>query len=355
MLKLQKLLIASLVCAAASQAAPSAHAGPLYDWLWQHHYNKLMRCAPRSYAAPVAQACPQPGCCTTTCTQTCQRVVVNYVPYTAYRTDWEQVPVTSYQPTTSADPCTGCSVTCMKPCTSYSWQMKRVPYTTYRPVYRTESYSVPVTYSTPAPTACNTCPTCPTYPTAAAPQVGCSTCGPTYAAPTVTGLPPTTLTTNGGYTVIPGTVGPSSYYQTPTTLPAETGVPQNSTLAPADQVPVLGKPIIIDRREITPSSSSFQAPALNPSNTGTQNIRPIQDPNPGMRWDNRDPAPHVEDQTASAPTRQRFDYSPVRLASHTQTVLDSVQSGPRTYRGELQIAPAAPRVEQVNTAWKNAN
>lgn len=131
---------------------------------------------------------------------------------------------------------------------------------------------------------------------------------------------------------------------------------ENSMATPADQVPALGKPIIIDRREITPDSSSFQAPALTPSNTNTgmQGVRPIRDPNPGLRWDNRAPATPLEDQTAAVPTRQRWDYSPVRLASHTQVVpVEPAQAGDRVVRGDLQIESPPSVGEQVNAAWKN--
>ncbi len=355
MLKLKSFVVTSILAAMfAISTVSTAQAGPLLDWLLgKHHKGGCGSCL-----AP-AQACPQPALCQTSCTQTCQRVVVNYVPCTAYRTNWEQVPVTQYRQTSSTDPCTGCTVTCMKPCTSYTWQMKRVPYTTYRPVYRTETYSVPITYTAMAPSACNSCATGPSYPTAGVSQSGCSTCGPTYANPMITGmpsaLPPATLSTSGSYTMTPQTIETAPYYQS---APAATSpyIQDNATAVPADQVPALGKPIIIDRREITPDSSSFQAPALTPSNTNTglQGVRPIRDPNPGLRWDNRAPAPNLEDQTAAAPTRQRWDYSPVRLASHTQVVpVEPAQAGGRVVRGNLQIESRKSAVEQVNSAWKN--
>ena len=360
MLKLKSFVFTTLVAATwASMAPPKAEAGPLYDWLWRHQYKKLMCCAPKSFAAPVAQtACQQPNVCSTTCSQTCQRVVVNYVPYTAYRCDWEQVPVTQYQQTCSTDPCTGCTVTCQKPCTTYTWQQKRVPYTTYRPVYRTESYTVPITYAAMAPSPCNTCSSCQTCPTAVAPQTGCSTCGPNYANPVVSGmptiLPQATLSPAGTYTVAPTNVEMSPYYQqTPATSP---------NMTPADQVPTIGNGVLIDRREITPQGSSFQAPLLNPSNTNTglQGVRPIRDPNPGLRWDNQAPgqAPitNIEDQTASAPTHRRWEYSPVRLASHLQLVAaPQATTQPQVYRGSLQVDSPQPRVEKVNSAWTNLN
>ena len=361
MLKLKAFVITSIVAATlASIAPPKAEAGPLLDWLMGRHRNKMCKLGCNTCQSPpqaCAPACPQPAVCSTTCSQTCQRVVVNYVPYTAYRCDWEQVPVTQYQQTCSTDPCTGCTVTCQKPCTTYTWQQKRVPYTTYRPVYRTESYTVPITYAAMAPSPCNTCSPCQTCPTAAAPQTGCSTCGPNYANPVVSGmptLPQATLSPNGTYTVAPTNVEMSPYYQpTPATSP---------NMTPADQVPSIGNGVLIDRREITPQGSSFQAPPLTPSNTNTglQGVRPIRDPNPGLRWDNQAPAqaPNtvLEDQTASAPTHRRWEYSPVRLASHLQSVeAPQATTQPQIYRGSLQVDSPQRRVEKVNSAWTNLN
>ena len=206
-------LIRGLVLAATLfGSASQVQGGPLLDWL----FGRNRTCGWRGVSAPAYAAAPQTGCCQTTCMQTCQRVVVNYVPYTAYRTEWQQVPVTQYQTTQSLDPCTGCPVTCMRPCTSYTWQSKQVPYVTYRPVYRTESYSVPVTYSTPAPVyapsaTCNPCGTCNTWTSGG----GCGSCGatPTTAGsgcsscgvPVVSAMPaaPSWITPSGTYTLAP--------------------------------------------------------------------------------------------------------------------------------------------------------
>jgi hypothetical protein len=166
--------------------------------------------------------------------------------------------------------------------------------------------------------------------------------------PTV--LPDATLSPSGSYTVAPTTVESSPYYQS---APPPTVSP---SLTPADQVPSLGKPIIIDRREITPQSSTFQAPALTPTNTGLQGIRPIVDPNPGLRWDNKAPATNLDDQTAAAPTRRRWEYSPVRLANFTQIEPVTPSSNEtRMVRGELRIESRQTNPEPVNAAWKNLN
>ncbi len=280
-----------------SNAQP-AQAGPLLDW--------LRGCRKRPQPTmPVASCGLQPGQCQTTCQQQCSRVVVNYVPYTAYRANWEQVPVTQYKPVTNTDPCTGCTVTCMKPCTSYTWQMKQVPYTTYRPVYRTESYSVPVTYVSQSPAGCSTCAT------GYQPAVdGCSTCGvnpgtinpgttvpPYYNAPGIPGptlapgpttssywnMPNGALSTSGNYTILPG--------GTTTTTPGY----GSSVPTPAD---------------VTPSIEGTSAPGIQRSvieqmrNTSTSTF--------GERRDDR------SSQTAAAPVRQPWSYNPVRLASHQE-------------------------------------
>ncbi|MEK6248328.1 MAG: hypothetical protein N2C12_09130, partial [Planctomycetales bacterium] len=53
----------------------------------------------------------------------------------------------------TCDPCTGCTTTCMKPCTTYVQQARRVPYTTYKMVCETRYVAV---------TTNSCCPTCPT-------------------------------------------------------------------------------------------------------------------------------------------------------------------------------------------------
>jgi hypothetical protein len=163
-------------------------------------------------------------------------------------------------------------------------------------------------------------------------------------------LPQGTLSTNGTYTVAPSGLDAAPYYQNNSIQSA----PQTGTPTPADQVPSLGQPIIIDRREITPQSSVLQPPPLTPTNTGLQGVRPIRDPNPGLRWDNQAPPTDLEDLTASALTRRSFDYSPIRLASHIQVVADPAPAVAQSYRGTLRVEGQAPATN-VNSAWKNAD
>ena len=210
--------ISSLVIVAAFCVAntSTADAGPLLDWL-RSKCSRNDNVVVGGYQATSgtytqAPTTLMPGQCQRTCMQTCQRTVVNYVPYTAYRTEWQRVPVTQYRPVTNTDPCSGCTVTCMRPCTNYSWQLQRKPYTTYRPVYQTQSYRVPVT------TITNDC------------NSGCSTCGVPAAA---------------------------------TAAPAAGGFVQSPSAVPADNAPVLSqRPYygVYDTYQVPGNYQSYQVP-----------------------------------------------------------------------------------------------
>ena len=291
-------------------AASEAQAGPLLDWLrglrpssnaQQPAYNYYgNQAAGAQYAAPVVgqyanvghnPAGLQPGQCMKTCQKTCTRTVVNYVPYTAYRTSWKRVPVTSYRPVTNNDPCTGCTVTCMRPCTTYTYQMQRIPYTTQRPVYRTETYKVPVTTITNdcATGGCNSCNTCGTG-FQGVPTQGF---GPT---PAVIENPPA-----------------GSTFQTPAP-PADfaPSLPSGSTsklLAPGSLLTTQGRYATIDRTSKRPQVSV------------PRNLQRVS-------------------RTVS-PVQRDWNYSPVRLASYSQPTkaerapVRSVRSTRTRNRGEV--------------------
>lgn len=311
----------------------AAHGGPLLDWL----RGKRPCATPQS---PMMACGIQPGQCQVTCQQTCSRVVVNYVPYTAYRTAWEQVPVTQYKPVTNTDPCTGCTVTCMKPCTSYSWQMKQVPYTTYRPVYRTENYSVPVTYTTPA----NPCIGCQVPATTS----NCNTCGvpgsgpvyydPSAASPSVM-APQGTLNTNGSYGTIPaGSYYPAPYSGTPT--PADLPPAINSVNPQSMQRPVLeqlhGMP-----GAVHPTAPRIQVPVHQPAPPPQQAV----------------PAVLHNLTVDAAPIRQPWEYTPVRLASYTTAAVPASQpedvAAPHVYRATPVAQPSVTAPSNPNAAWSN--
>ena len=305
------LAVVVTVCAYLPQEAEAT--GPLRRW-WQRVTGRSNTCCTTPQQTVLSPAVAtqhdpsslQPGQCMKTCQQTCSRTVVNYVPQTAYRTAYKRVPVTQYRPVTNSDPCTGCTVTCMKPCTTYTYQCQRVPYTTYKPVYRTQTYKVPVTTITNdcATGSCGTCPTGTCGATTAnfvSPQTGCSTCGVNNAMPTQNFSPlsqtPTPATTTQTYTIDPSagssTIGGSSS--------------RNTYTVPADARPVLDS-------VVNPQSS--QRPVINqfdPSNRA--NSFNASSPVPAYEQLRQPAVINFDGHTAENPVRRSWDYNPVRFAS----------------------------------------
>lgn len=241
----------------------------------------------------------QPGQCMKTCQQTCTRTVVNYVPYTAYRTCWKKVPVTSYKPVTTSDPCTGCTVTCMKPCTTYTNQCQRVPYTTYRPVYRQETYKVPVTTIT---NDCSTGTCGPCNAGVASPNAGCSTCE--------TGLP------GQSPVLAPQNFAPQSL---PTPAPVSSSYYENApsgSSVPANTAPSLLNGVSSPQAYQRPPQDRFGAQNRVQSRLNYQTSSPSPTPQP---WPSTPPAMiNIEDKTAQSPVRKQWNYSPIRMASYHQ-------------------------------------
>ena len=325
MLKLKKLLIALAVVATLTAFVPTEVKadGPLRRW-WRNVTGRTSCFAAKPQPVQTtANYNPynlQPGQCMKTCQQTCSRTVVNYVPQTAYRTVYNRVPVTSYRPETKSDPCTGCTVTCMKPCTTYTYQVQRVPYTTYRPVYRQETYKVPVT------TITNDCATgnCSTGTCAPVANNSCSTCGPGVASPASNFSPGVGTPTPA---MAPAPVTNYSYEQ-PGAL-STGGNFRTGTQAPtaADQAPSL------NLNGLNPQSS--QRPTYNQFNpsAGSQNFK-ASSPSP-VYQQLRQPSVIQYDsgRTASkrmSPIRKDFGYSPIRMASSRQTVQYASQPSTRS-------------------------
>lgn len=375
-----KILVLTAVLTVGQWAAFSdtSEAGPLLDWLRNACRRPLGRsvatnngcCTPTAQPQYAATAAPatydtsgydlQPGQCRTTCQKTCQRTVVNYVPTTSYRTSWDRVPVTQYRPETNSDPCTGCTVTCMKPCTTYSYRMKRVPYTSYKPVYRTETYKVPVTYIT------NNCATggCATCPTAAAPVAGCNSCGipatsaapvyntaPAYGGtvysqqPAVTTAPGGTITTDGGYqsqSVLP-TVDVSPAEISPTLNP------QNTQRPPVYEYT---RPA-----QVQGSATRMQMPTRNYQRENWTSTSSPSNP----EWNDESPAQfgHV-DKLAKSNIRREWNYSPVRQAAYTSIEEETTEQEVVEFQG--QFAPVKSRTKattkpsrKVNSGWETVD
>ncbi|QEG21101.1 hypothetical protein [Mariniblastus fucicola] len=323
MIRTKTILLGAAMLAAHLFAASDAQAGPLLDWLRgrrsscntcqpQPAYNYYGTQAPVTTAQypPAAQNAYglQPGQCMKTCQQTCSRTVVNYVPYTAYRTSWKRVPVTTYKPVTNSDPCTGCSVTCMRPCTTYTYQMQRVPYTTQRPVYRTETYKVPVTTITNdcATGGCNT---------------GCNTCGTGYQGAPVQGFAPTP-------TLAPAPTTSGSSFETPT-FPG----------TPADSAP-----------SISGTQSRIQTPGGTLSTTARYNTvgraRTSQRPQVSIPQNLKR---EINRSASASPVQRDWNYSPVRLASYSQPVATERV----TVRSLQKQRPARSQERQVNSFWND--
>ncbi len=344
MSRVRNTIIAFTVAATCMAVLPTeANAdGPLRRWLRSLRGNRVTdncgcETSPYSYAPATTQTANyapnpynlQPGQCMKTCQQTCSRTVVNYVPYTAYRTQYNRVPVTQYRPETKSDPCTGCTVTCMKPCTTYTYQVQRVPYTTYRPVYRQETYKVPVTTITNgcATGACGTCQTCDTGT--------CQTCVTGGAAgnyaPTGMNSVPHSTYTNGAPTPTTAT----RYEDVPNGTLSPSGSVYGS--APADQTPALPNPV------------TMQRPFLDRYNQGSPS-EGLGYTVPAQSTVSREvPATiSVQDRTAQSPTRKQWGYTPIRTASY---------SAPSTSRGQLapiQYAQPKKSAGHLN-GWKVIN
>ena len=334
MIRTKTILLGVIMLAAPMFAASEAQAGPLLDWLrgrrstcnnCQQPQQQLL---PQSANfAPAAQNSfgLQPGQCMKTCQKTCSRTVVNYVPYTAYRTSWKRVPVTTYRPVTNSDPCTGCTVTCMRPCTTYTYQMQRVPYTTQRPVYRTETYKVPVTTITNdcATGGCNTgCDTCSTGIQGAPVQQG--------FAPTQQGFAPTPAAPLQGQSTFPGsTFDPPTFPSQPSSIAPS--LPQGSASriqAPGGTLTTASRYDAIERTRTSQRLQTSQRPEVSiPRNLKS------------------------EARSASAsPVQRDWNYSPVRLASYSQPAAAAERVTVRSVR--KQHRPTRSRSE-VNSFWKD--
>ncbi len=343
------ILVAAIVAVSMLSVSSEAQAGPLLDWLrgLRRPANAAGCCGTQApnYRTPNYQVAPQqaayapnayglqPGQCMQTCQKECSRTVVSYTPYTAYRTNWNRVPVTQYKPVTNSDPCTGCTVTCMKPCTTYTYQMQRVPYTTYRPTYRTETYKVPVT------TITNNCATgnCGTG------IAGCNTCGvntipnqaPVMAAPL--SYQPAQVQ-NQGYPIAPGSAV-ERFYESPLNT---TGGSYGTSVLPADQAPALSSPL----NGVSPTTS--YRPVLDRLRNGVRNMTTSNQTD----YQNTTPVVRYPEQTAQSTIRKEWNYSPVRLASYSSDIQKPTQRAkPRMESTYRPIQRPAPKSNNLN-GWE---
>lgn len=326
-----KLSVVIIVTMLFGCFAESCQAGPLLDWLRGVRSNNVYRYnayRPNAFAPAVqmqgaqvpagfagAQANQLPGTCTSICPttryQTVNRVVANYVPFTAYRTEWYRVPTTYYRPQTSTNPQTGCITTCMKPCTTYQMQARRVPYTTYQTVYRTVSQRIPYTV----------------YETSYSTSGSCGSCG--------TGSPVSNPVPTQYYGGAPNQanygLNPNVNYSSPAN-----NVPQ---LNPGDirPDPEFQRRIVYPPQpEPDPAAAESGVDAVNSSNSNPINVNP-----PAINMP-ANPAPVVDqgvgNQTASL-IRGKWDYSPVRHAGYISSVSENSFSNASSTNQQTRSTP----------------
>ena len=376
---MRRMLLAIAVIAVTDSMllALPAEAGPLLDW-----WRSRPRLFGRSEPVPAVTAfSPAMGGACTTCTQTCQRVSVNYVPETSYRSMWVQTPVTSYRPSTSTDPCTGCQVTCMRPCTTYQWSLRRIPYTTYRPVYQTQTVQMPVTVSSGGCSSCNVA-SAPTYstPTTYAGQ-GLATASPYPNSSMPVQSYGTSNGTYPGYSssgattpadMQPSLGGPSPYESSRVPLPEvrydQNGNPVGSSiLTPESSYYRPQEPSPTPAPQSDPNSSKDsvdRSPRRIETDSGMMNRHsPLVDPQPGLRRTQPATAPPllpVDGNTAAVQLHRPWDYSPVRLASYESPVREPRRldfSGSNQSQPTPASTPAAPptRKRAMNPGWRSVN
>jgi len=175
------------------------------------------------------------------------QAIVNYAPATRYRTQWVQVPVTTYRPVFEANPQTGWPRLQMRACQRYVWQVRRVPVSVMRPNFEGNCSRIFPWCWNWAPRANNCC----------VPQVG-------------------TITTPG----------PQPYYSGPDArqpalaLPPTTSNPGEA----ADQVPTLpSKTLNLNTTPPSTDNGATNSPADLPVANGQSILRrPIEKPSPAL-------------------------------------------------------------------------
>ena len=189
--------------------------------------------------------------------------VAQYVPTTAYRTQYVNVPVTTMRPISSCGPC-GQQVSYM-PVTTMTTQAQLVPYTTYRIVYSNVVAAQPVipvqpvvaNYAVPVATAAPAAPVATVVPATPVAPAGCSSCG------------------GGG-----APVAASTYYRAPTAYSAYSAPVYNGAgFGP----PSAGMPLENSSGNLMQSATSGSslrgvAPTLSPGSpfaSGTSPVAPV--------------------------------------------------------------------------------
>jgi hypothetical protein len=221
----------------------------------------------------------------------------SYVPETTYRTQYQNVPVTTYKPSCEIDPCTGCTRECMQPVTQYVQQAVNVPVTQYRAVTTTKYVQMQPGYGAPAAAAP---PAFAAPPGAvAAPPAASAFAAPVQTTPQAWGaagadVPQQLIPGAAPPALPPGTVPQQTYqpsYQQPITPQAGTYQPAAPQMMPQPQPsappPLAPTPTItptpslkpipeMPRATATPAPTTAPAaPATSAGQTGAPALAPI--------------------------------------------------------------------------------
>lgn len=350
MLKTQRWILVLTVAATLVVATTprNASACGLFNWLFPRRNAAATTAYRPLWTAPTyttnyaPTSCCQPAC--NTCVQA--ETTVQYVPETAYRTSYNRTPVTVYRPATQTDPCTGCPVTVMQPCTTWSWQAQRVPYTTYRPVYQTVQR--PVT-SCCSPVAATT-----TYAAPAVASPGCSSCSAAPAisypsAPSYPAMP--SYPSQPSQQVYPAQPqgqfnGGTPADSRPTLVPGQGSQQQQLQRVPADNNATYNYNNNAPQQQAYPPAQQQQQPNSSTRYRLDSNLQPVPDPdsssNSGGDHMRANSAPRLLnplDRAALMPVRRASLSTPIAwpatapaavrpAASHTEPVLDDSGWGP---------------------------
>ena len=325
-----------------------SQAGPLWNWLFGRRPTTCQPVATTAYfGAAACDPCAQPSMV--------QQSVVNYVPQTAFRTTWVKVPVTNYRPVASVDPCTGCGVTAMRPCTTAVWQARRMPVVSYRP---TIALSTAGACCAPAlQTSIGTCGACcaPAQQTYSSPAVqavapgGCSGCSagsaittPTYSSPITTpsySLPQTPPATTTPFT-------PSPADQPPSLEPGalQGGVYQGSSTRYSPSTTTASG-------NMSSQSTSSQPTRGEQQPANIFNVRPVPDPEAQQPSEKPNGAPRLlnpRERTAAWPIQGDWAITPVVWPQAASEQLAASSTTPAVH---FDSAPAKTPMPEDADQW----
>lgn len=260
-------------------------------------------------------------------------------PRAYYRTTWKRIPVTRYQPTTSADPITGSPVTVMKPCTTHVW----------RPVRRRCGLLARLLgLCDPAPAVPVTA-ACPAYvmsPSMAAPGCGTAT-SPPVSPPSSAAAPyyvPSSPPNTTGPTPSPATPPPTLDRQSRPGRPAETPEPADTRPSLVPGTPGSGTPS-------QPPGATGSATRSSARHSGATTLRSQGAPSQENRRSSApagNTVPLPEPSESSAPPEPRTP-APVPGPDATPAQGDA-DAAPELLNPQDRVASRYPRSEWAHTA-----